>query len=280
MHLARLLRRGRCGRRRRARRLEFSLDAELDELTRRLGQRFGRRADDLDRPLEVAGRFQVRDEIGEPRQRRAPAVDDDGGLGLLQLRQPQHRRQRAADLIEHVHGSGLSAAQLLDEDDALLQLRLALLELLYLLDDRVQPRRFLLRRGDIGVDLRRLVRERPVAPADEQARQHENETAADRDLLTDGAERDRLLLGAFALRREKVDADHRSPAFLSARPTATAAVAPTASTSATPSFAGSNATFRNGSNDSTAEPNRSCSAAVKPSTRDAPPLTTMRSIRS
>ena len=44
--------------------------------------------------------------------------------------------------------------------DALLQLRLALLELLHLLDDRVQPRRFLLRGGDVGVELRRLVAER------------------------------------------------------------------------------------------------------------------------
>ena len=45
-------------------------------------------------------------------------------------------------------------AQLLDEHDALLQLRLALLELLHLLDDRVQPRGFLLRGRDLRVELR------------------------------------------------------------------------------------------------------------------------------
>ena len=74
----------------------------------------------------------------------------------FRLGQPQHRRQRAADLIEHVHRTGLVLAQLLDERDALLQLRLALLELLDLRDDRVQPRRFLLRGRDLGVELRRL----------------------------------------------------------------------------------------------------------------------------
>jgi hypothetical protein len=59
-----------------------------------------------------------------------------------------------------VHGTGLVAAQLLDERDALLQLRLALLELLDLRDDRVQPLRFLLGGGNIDVELRRLLLQR------------------------------------------------------------------------------------------------------------------------
>ena len=56
-----------------------------------------------------------------------------GASRLLQLGEPQHRRQRAADLVEHVDRAGLALAQLLDQRDALLQLRLALLELLHLL---------------------------------------------------------------------------------------------------------------------------------------------------
>ena len=83
-----------------------------------------------------------------------PSITTSSAPALLQLGQPQHLRQRAADLIEHVHRAGLPLAQLLDQHDALLQLRLALLELLHLLDHRVQPRRLLLRGGDLGVELR------------------------------------------------------------------------------------------------------------------------------
>ena len=79
---------------------------------------------------------------------------------LLQRREPQHRRQRAADLIEHVDRPRLALAQLLDEHHALLQLRLPLLELLDLQDDRVQPRGFLLRVRDVDVELLRFAVER------------------------------------------------------------------------------------------------------------------------
>jgi hypothetical protein len=61
----------------------------------------------------------------------------------------------------------LVLAKLLDERHALLQLRLALLELLNLRDDRMQPRRFGLCRGDVGVEPGRLLPERPITPADE-----------------------------------------------------------------------------------------------------------------
>ena len=47
-----------------------------------------------------------------------------------------------------------------------------------------------------------------------------------------------------------------------------------------PSLAGSQATALNGSNSSTGVPNRSSSISRKPSTRDAPPLRTMRSMWS
>src|SRR6478672_1201225 len=258
------------GRRRRrfrvARLLEHGLDTELDDLGLRLHHRLGARADDVDGPLEVAGRFEIRDEIGYPDRRGALALDYDLRAGLLHLREPQHRRQRTADLIQHVHGTGLPFAQLLDQLD--------------LLDHRVEPRRLLLRGGDFLVEIRRIVVDRPVAPADRQTAEHQDETAADRQLLADRAKRDGLLLRAVALRREQVDANHRSPARRSARPTATAAVGMAVSGSSTPNFCGSKLILRNGSNDSTVVPNRSRSASAKPSTRDAPPLSTTRSMRS
>src|SRR5436190_3125896 len=263
-----------------ARLLEHGLDTELDHLGLRLRHRLGARADDVDGPLEVPGRFEIRDEIGYPDRRGALAFDHDLRAGLLQLRKPQHRRQRTADLIQHVHRAGLPFAQLLDQHDALLQLRFPLLELLDLLDHRMQPRRLLLRGGDFLVELHRIVVDRPVAPADGQPAEHQYETAADRQLLADGAERDGLLLRAIALRREQVDANHRSPTRRSARPTATAAVGMAVSGSSTPNFCGSKLILRNGSNDSTVVPNRSRSASAKPSTRDAPPLSTTRSMRS
>ena len=79
---------------------------------------------------------------------------------LLQLGQPQRRRQRAADLIEHMDGPRLAFAKLLDEHGALLQVGLPLLEVLDLLDNRVQPRRFLLRVRDVDVELLRFAVER------------------------------------------------------------------------------------------------------------------------
>src|SRR6266540_5801959 len=271
----------RCGGRFRvARLLKDRLDAELDQLARRLRHRFGARADDVDRPLEVSGRLEVRHEIRHANRRRAFALDDDFGAGLLDFRQPQHRRQGPADLIEHVDRTSLALAQLFDEHDALLQLRLALLELLHLLDDRMQARRLLLRGGDFLVEIRRIAVHRPVTPAHGESAEHQDETAADGEFLPDRAERDALLLGAVALRGEEVEANHRSPTRRSARPTATAAVGMAVSGSSTPNFCDSKVILRNGSNDSTVVPNRSRSASAKPSTREAPPLNTTRSMRS
>src|SRR5262249_6232322 len=136
------------------------------------------------------------------------------------------------------------------------------------------------RRGDLGVEARRLLRQRPVPPTDEQHGGDDDQAAADGELLPDRY-RERLLLD---LRRprgaEEVDPDHRSPAFLSARPTATAAAGATPDTSEIPIFAPSQAIFRKGSNTSTGVPKRSCRASANPSTFDAPPLTTIRSIWS
>ena len=56
-----------------------------------------------------------------------------------------------------MYRAGLLLTKLLDESDALLQLRLPLLELLHLRDDRVELRRLALRGDDVGVELRRLL---------------------------------------------------------------------------------------------------------------------------
>ena len=90
----------------------------------------------------------------------------------------------------------------------------------------------------------------------------------------------RFFLTRFALDGEEVDANHRSPARLSARPTATAAVGAIVVALIGRASWRRTSTFRNGSNSSTGVPKRSCSASAKPSTRDAPPLSMMRSMRS
>src|SRR5262249_11317761 len=196
--------------------------------------------------------------VRHPGLRRAPPVDRHAVVVLLQVREPQHRRHRPADLVEHVHRAGLALPQLLDQHDALLQLRLLLLELLDLLDDAVKPRRLGFGRGDVLVELLRFPGDGQVAPADYEAGEHQHETAREGDFLA-RLER-RLLLLALAFGGKEVDANHRSPALRSASPTATAVDGTTASGLAMPSLPASNVTFWNGLNDSITVPNRSSSA--------------------
>src|SRR5207248_6858106 len=121
-----------------------------------------------------------------------------------------------------------------------------------------------------------------IPPPDVHDGRAEQQPAGERHLLR-GPEREaaaRSLLRALALDRQQVDANHRSPAFRSARPTATATVGTRLSAPCTPSLSGSKPIFLNGSNASTGVPKRSCSACAKPSTFDAPPLRRIRSIRS
>src|SRR5262249_54306068 len=113
-------------------------------------------------------------------------------------------------------------------------------------------------RGDLGVEALRLPFERPVAPSDEERRQDDNQAAADGQLLAD-VER-RLGFCTLPFPAEEIDADHRSPARRSARPTATTAVGARRSESPTPRAPASNAILRNGSNGSTGTPKRSSSA--------------------
>src|SRR5205814_6263747 len=122
--------------------------------------------------------------------------------------------------------------------------------------------------------------QRPVAPADEKRCQDQNRAAGDGQLVSGERDSAAGFLRGLAFGREQVDADHRSPAFRSARPTATAAVGMTLSGSVIPSFAGSNVTLWKGLNASTGAPNRLSSACAKPSTREAPPLSSTRSMRS
>ena len=90
-----------------------------------------------------------------------------------------------------------------------------------------------------------------------------------------------LVFGPFALAGEEVDANHRSPARRSARPTATAAVDATSSGSAPPRRAAIelDGLERIEPLDRGAE-NAPTSSSAKPSTRDAPPQMTIRSMCS
>src|SRR5262249_23109303 len=130
--------------------------------------------------------------------------------------------------------------------------------------------RCFLRLGNFGVDVGCLTAERPIAPADDQDGPDEKRAAQHRHLL--GRNRNReLLLRALAFGNE-VDANHRSPAFRSANPTATAPVEASCCTSWMPSCCASQAIFLNGSNISTGALKRSSSDCMKPSTQAAPPL--------
>src|SRR6478752_7354224 len=105
----------------------------------------------------------------------------------------------------------------------------------------MEPRRLRLRLRQFGVDARGLLRDGPIAPAETERRDDQNEAAGERELLAH-LKRD-FLLDLRALDAEEVDPDHRSPTFLSARPTATAAMGASRSASCTPSASGSNAIF-------------------------------------
>src|SRR4029079_3315500 len=102
---------------------------------------------------------------------------------------------------------------------------------------------FLLRSGDVGGKLRRLAVQRPVAPADHETGQHEKRRAGDRHLLSD--RKGDLLLRGIAC-ADEIDANHRSPAFRSANPTATAPVEASCCASWTPSCCASHAIFLKG----------------------------------
>src|SRR5262249_19611997 len=154
--------------------------------------------------------------------------------GLFEVREPQHRWQGPADLVQHVHGTSLALAKLLDEHDALLELCLPLLELLDVLNNCVEACGFLLRFRNRLVELRRFLLERPVAPPDEEHSDNQDRAAPNRQFLRN-MKRERAF-DRLAFDRKQVDANHRSPAFLSAKPTATAAVGTTLSTLSTPSL--------------------------------------------
>src|SRR5437660_1075569 len=257
---------------------EFALYRKLDDFGRCRRRRLHRAVHNFHGLGEVVRPFEAAHEIRQGRQRRAPPVDQNIVGGLPQLDQPHRVGQAAAHLVEEVHRAGLALPQLLDQGDALLQFGALIFELAHLLNHALQPRGFALRVGDLLVEIGRLVLQRPVPPADEQRRGDEDQAAADGDLLADlklG-----FSLGAIAIDGKQVDFDQRSPARLNARPTATAAVGTIASRCSPEYFLGSSVTFRNGSNISTGVPNRSCSASANPSTREAPPLSMMRSMRS
>src|SRR3954469_23510486 len=117
--------------------------------------------------------------------------------------------------------------------------------------------------------------QRPVPPADREHRRHQDEGGRDGDALCRRDAGARLLLAGASIDREQIDADHRSPTRRRARPTATAAVG-AMSTASDLNRLPSKATFLKGSNGSTGAAKRSPSISVKPSAREAPPLSMMR----
>src|SRR5262249_25103184 len=186
-----------------------------------------------------------------------------------------------AHFVEDVHGARLPVPQLLDERHALLELRLARLELL----DRRQHRPELvgLHFGarDFRVEPPPAFAQRPEPPAHgDERRQHDRRPAPIGRALAGGAP-----AAFFRLRRSAATARGgvwalpRPPPRRSPSPTATATVGAISNGSVLNRFE-SNETLLNGSNDSTGASKRSVSISVKPSARDAPPLSMIRSILS
>ena len=146
-------------------------------------------------------------------------------------------------------GAALAAPQLLDERDALLQLRLARLELLHLRQHRAQLLRLGLGPRDVVVELE------PTCWRSDQNHQPTPSAVAMR--ISAGGDRDALRRAGCrraaswcraAIDGEEVDANHRSPTRRSARPTATATVGAMSAADSTLNFFASNATVLNGSN--------------------------------
>jgi hypothetical protein len=227
-----LLRIGRRGRgtghrwRRGRGRLDTGANSEADDVDRRVvlpdRQRFDLAVDDLDRPEQQVRAPEIAHEIGERDEGRAAPLNRQRLRGLFHVGQPEHVRETAAHVIEQLHRDALAGAELFDQLHALLQLPAPRLELLHLGEERLQPRLLALRRLDGGLHLSRVLLERPVPPADTERRGDEDQAAGERQLLADVEGRG---LACLALDAEEVDANHRSPTFRRARPTATAAVA-------------------------------------------------------
>ena len=81
-----------------------------------------------------------------------PSIRHLVGL-LLHRRQPQQVRKTAAHVIQELHRNALSASELLDEGDALLDPRALVFELFHLDKQHLQARRLLTRRRQLRVDL-------------------------------------------------------------------------------------------------------------------------------
>src|SRR6185369_16776292 len=153
------------------------------------------------------------------------------------------------------------------------------LELLHLRQHGAQLLRFDFPLRDVRIETCRRLAQRPEPPADPEEGCQHDEAGRDGQAVRRRYER-AAALRALTVDREEVDANHRSPTRRSARPTATAAVGATSDGESTCSFFTSSPTRLNGSSPSTGASKRSVSISVKPSARDAPPLSMMRSMRS
>ena len=189
-------------------------------------------------------------------------------------RQPEPIGERLADLVEDVHRAGLAAAQLLDERDALLQLRLARLELLHLREHRAELLRLASPPRAMSSSRRtRRLSQRPEPPADDQRPcRCRIRLAAMVTRCAAGMHRARRLVAPRSTASRLMRIIGRPPGAARGRPRRPRSARRRPPTRLANFFA-SNATRLNGSNTSTGASKRSASISVKPSARDAPPLT-------
>src|SRR6266436_366174 len=176
---------------------------------------------------EPAAALKSGDEIRDRAQAVALPREDEPSGRLVEAVQPDEIGQGLRDLVEHVHGALLLGLQLLDEGHLALEQGLLLLDRDHLDLDRLEVALPLLVGPDRGVELPELGRlQPPQGGAEEESaarEQREQEVRLEGPRSRGDAGRGFLLLFRRALRRQKVDANHRSPTLRTARPTAIAA---------------------------------------------------------
>src|SRR5262245_32064045 len=96
--------------------VEHALNREPDEIARLRIRRY-LTVENLDGPLEPLRRLEVRDEVGQRRQRGGEPGNRELRASLSELGEPHAVGQAPADRVEHVNRRRLSAPQLLDERD-------------------------------------------------------------------------------------------------------------------------------------------------------------------
>src|SRR5712691_1330507 len=187
------------------------------------------RAGDEVHEREIAAPLQRADEVGDGGVSVALPGELDDRAGLVQRRQPDEVGKVLRDLVQQMDGLRLRGLQALDEVHLLLEGTALGLQGVDLDLDRLQLALALLRGGDVRVQLLDLGGLVPPEGGAQHERAPHEEGQEEVDLHRAGGDRryrPALLRLGRPLGGEEVYADHRSPTFRAASPTAMAAWGP------------------------------------------------------